>query len=135
MSSDVVSRRSAFLTLLLLMTGSGASVVVGQSPVAAVRSFEVSTSRYAFEPAVLEVAEGDEVRLTLRSSDTDHGFEIKGLKVKAKIPKGGDAVSLVFKASRPGTYVITCSEYCGTGHRRMKGTLVVAPRLPGTPVP
>jgi cytochrome c oxidase subunit 2 len=123
-----VSRRGAFLTPLLLVTVTAASVVVGQDPATAVRSFEVTASRFAFDPAVLEVSEGDEVRVTLRSSDTTHGFEIKDLKVKAKIPKGGSPVSIVFKAGRPGTYAITCSEYCGSGHRRMKGSLVVAPR-------
>jgi cytochrome c oxidase subunit 2 len=105
-----------------------ASVVVGQDPATAVRTFEVTASRFAFDPALLEAGEGDEVRVTLRSSDTTHGFEIKDLKVRAKIPKGGSPVSVVFKAGRPGTYAITCSEYCGSGHRRMKGSLVVSAR-------
>ena len=91
-----------------------------------VRTFEITASRFKFDPSLLEVAEGDEVRLVLRSADGLHGFEIKDLKVKVKIPKGGGPVSASFVARRAGTFEIACSEYCGLGHRGMKARLVVA---------
>jgi cytochrome c oxidase subunit 2 len=93
-----------------------------------VKTFEITASRFEYDPSVVEVEEGDEVRLLLRSADTTHGVEIKELKVKIKIPKGGASVPLTFKAARAGTFPITCSEYCGSGHRRMKARLVVTPR-------
>ena len=93
-----------------------------------IRSFEIVASRFKFEPALIEVTEGEEVNLILRSADSVHGLEIKELKVKVKIPKGGAPVSTSFVASKPGTFVVACSEYCGTGHRNMKARLVVAPR-------
>lgn len=93
-----------------------------------VRTFDVTASRFKFDPAVLEVVEGNEVRLNVHSADTTHGFAIKEFDVKVKVPKGGDAVSVTFVASRPGTFDITCSEYCGPGHKTMKARLVVAPR-------
>jgi cytochrome c oxidase subunit II len=93
-----------------------------------VKTFEVTASRFKFEPAVLEVAEGDTVVLTLRSADTIHGLAIKALGVKIVIPKNREAVSVRFVAPRAGTFEISCSEYCGSGHRRMKGQLVVVPR-------
>jgi cytochrome c oxidase subunit 2 len=93
-----------------------------------VKSFEVTASRFRFEPAVLEVAEGDTVVLTLRSADTTHGLAIKALGVKIVIPKNREPVQVRFVAPRAGTFDITCSEYCGSGHRRMKGQLVVLPR-------
>ena len=90
--------------------------------------FEVTASRYRFEPASLEVTEGDRVILTLRSADTTHGFAIPELKVKATVPKGGAPVTVEFMASKAGTFPFACSEYCGSGHRQMKGRLVVAER-------
>jgi len=93
-----------------------------------VKSFEIVASRFKFEPALIEVTEGEEVYLILRSADSVHGLEIKELKVKVKIPKGGAPVNTSFVASRPGTFVVACSEYCGLGHRNMKARLVVAPR-------
>jgi cytochrome c oxidase subunit II len=92
-----------------------------------VKRFEVRASRFKFEPAVLEVTEGDTVLLTLRSADTTHGLAIRALGVKIVIPKTGEPVQVRFVAPRAGTFEITCSEYCGSGHRRMKGQLVVAP--------
>jgi heme/copper-type cytochrome/quinol oxidase subunit 2 len=87
--------------------------------------FEVTASRYRYEPAWIEVQQGDIVELVLRSADTDHGVAIKAYAVKVAIPKGGETVGVSFVASRAGTFPIECSEYCGSGHKRMKGELVV----------
>jgi cytochrome c oxidase subunit 2 len=120
------SRRSLLGPLVL--AAAALSPAAGPEALASVRTFEITASRFAYDPDVLEVNEGDEVRLVARSADTVHGLEIKELKVKIKIPKGGAPVRAGFVATRPGTFTITCSEYCGTGHRRMKARLVVAPR-------
>jgi cytochrome c oxidase subunit 2 len=90
------------------------------------RRFEVTASRYKFEPSRIEVAQGEVVDLVLRSADTDHGLAIKAFKVKVAIPKGGEPVAVSFVASRSGTFPFECSEYCGTGHKRMRGEIVVA---------
>jgi cytochrome c oxidase subunit 2 len=95
---------------------------------AAVKTFEITASRFEFQPDRIEVAEGDQVRLTLRSADTTHGIAIPELKVKVKIPKGGATVTAEFVAAKAGTFVIKCSEYCGPGHKQMLGTLVVTAR-------
>ncbi len=92
------------------------------------RVFEITASRYRFEPAILEVTEGDRVIVTLRSADGTHGFAIPDFKVKATVPKGGASVTVEFMASKAGTFPFACSEYCGSGHRQMKGRLVVAER-------
>ena len=108
------------------------TVVLGLLPAGAASSaaeaaqrFEVTASRYKFEPARIEVRQGDVVELVLRSADTEHGLAIKAYAVKVAIPKGGETVVVSFVASRPGTFPIECSEYCGSGHKRMKGELVV----------
>ncbi len=87
--------------------------------------FEITASRFKFEPARVEVEAGDRVLLTLRSADTTHGFAIRALKVKAEIPKGGAPVGVAFVATRVGRFPIECSEYCGLGHKGMRGELVV----------
>ena len=94
----------------------------------AVKSFEITASRFQYEPSSLEVQVGDPVKITLKSADGTHGFAIKEFKVKTTIPKGGEPVTVEFVADKAGTYKFACSEYCGSGHRNMKGTLVVAPR-------
>jgi len=106
--------------LLLLLTAS----VGGARPETGARTVEITASRYRFEPAKVEVREGERVRLVLRSADTTHGLKIKELDVEVPIPKGGEAVTVEFVA-RAGRYRMECSEYCGSGHKRMRGELVV----------
>jgi cytochrome c oxidase subunit 2 len=90
-----------------------------------VKTIDVTASRFQFEPATILVAQGDTVRLRLHSADRTHAFAIKAFHVKAVIPKGGETVTVEFVADQAGTFAFTCSEYCGTGHSRMKGKLVV----------
>jgi cytochrome c oxidase subunit 2 len=92
------------------------------------RDIEVVARRYAFEPAEIEVAEGETVRLLVRSADGPHGIEIKPFKVKKEIPRGAEPVVIEFTATTAGRFPILCSEYCGEGHGDMKGALVVVAR-------
>jgi len=108
----------------------GAGGARAEAPPAPIRVFEMTASRFRFEPETLQVTEGDRVRLIVRSTDTGHGFAIKKLNVKVAVPKTGDPVTVDFVADKPGTYEFKCSEYCGSGHGRMKGQLVVLPRAP-----
>jgi cytochrome c oxidase subunit II len=90
-----------------------------------VRTIDVTASRFQFDPETISVAQGDSVRLRLRSADRSHAFAIKAFRVKALIPEGGETVTVEFVAEPAGTFAFTCAEYCGTGHSEMKGRLVV----------
>ena len=100
----------------------------GEDVGAAVRRVEVTARRYAFDPSRIEVRQGETVEIVARSADTEHGLAIKALGVKLVIPKGGAAVSTTFVARQSGRFPIECSEYCGSGHKRMRGELVVTER-------
>ena len=95
---------------------------------AADRTFEITASRFRYDPAVIEVEEGDHVTLRLHSTDTDHGLEIKALKVKVLVPASGAVVSAQLVAGSAGTYTFKCFEYCGLHHDQMRGQLVVKPK-------
>jgi cytochrome c oxidase subunit II len=103
-----------------------------QDPAAASapREILVVAKRFGFEPARVEVKEGERIRLVVSSEDGVHGLEIKKFRVNKKIPRGGDKVTMDFVASAPGEYPILCSEYCGEGHDEMKGALVVVAKDP-----
>ena len=90
------------------------------------RVIEVVVKRFAFEPARIDVTEGERVKLLVTSGDGVHGIEIKKFKVDKKVPRGGDPITIEFVASAAGDFPILCSEYCGDGHEDMKGMLVVA---------
>jgi cytochrome c oxidase subunit 2 len=94
------------------------------------RVIEVIAKRYTFEPAQIDVTEGERVRILVKSGDGLHGFEIKKFKVATEIPRGSDPVAIEFTATEAGAFPILCSVFCGDGHGDMKGTLVVSARTP-----
>ena len=99
-----------------------------QDPAAASapREIPVVAKKFSFEPARVDVIEGERIRLVVTSADGVHGLEIKKFHVNKKVPRGGEPITIDFVAGAPGEYPIICSEYCGNGHEEMKGTLVVA---------
>ena len=125
-----MKRNVIILLLALCLTPAGAFTrqVNGGADVEDVKIIDVTASRFQFEPATISVAQGDKVRLRLHSADGTHGFAIKAFRVKALIPKVGEAVTVEFVADQEGTFDFTCSEYCGTRHGAMKGRLVVLAR-------
>jgi cytochrome c oxidase subunit 2 len=103
-----------------------AALTVG-STVAAdrpVHEIQVTASRYAFDPATIQVTAGEPVRIVIRSTDGAHGFSIPKLKIDVPVPKNGVPATAEFTAPAAGRYEIACSEFCGSGHGRMKAALV-----------
>jgi cytochrome c oxidase subunit II len=93
-----------------------------------VHEVQVLAGKFAFDPPSIQVTTGEPVRLVIRSKDAVHGFSIPKLKIDVPIPKGGDPVMVEFVAPSPGRFEIACSEFCGSGHGRMKAALIsVAP--------
>jgi cytochrome c oxidase subunit 2 len=103
-------------------------LVLALAAEAAPRTIEVTASRFQFDPATIEVQEGEHVALLIHSADGKHGFEIKGYGKKVLVPKGGATVRVELVADKPGSFEFVCSEYCGSGHKKMKGMLTVAPK-------
>jgi cytochrome c oxidase subunit II len=124
-----ISRIAVRSGLTVLFAASASMVGLLQTPpTAEPKVFEVLARRFVFEPATIEVTEGDRVRLNVRSGDGQHGVEIKQFNVKKFIPRskpGDSPVVIEFVASAAGTFPILCSEECGKGHKDMTGTLVV----------
>ena len=116
------------LIAVAVLVGAAAWTVNGAARQDAPREIDVVARRFAFEPARIEVAVGERVRLRVVSADGVHGLEIKKFKVKKEIPRGTTPVVIEFTASEAGEFPILCSEYCGDGHEDMQGQLVVLTR-------
>ena len=72
----------------------------------------------------LHVPLGKTVRLLLGSEDVIHSFYIPAFRVKHDVVPG-TFETLWFKADKLGDYQLECSEFCGTGHAKMIGTVHV----------
>ena len=71
----------------------------------------------------LHVPVGRPVKLTMGSEDVIHSFFIPAFRVKADVVPGRYNV-LWFTASQAGTYHLFCSQYCGTNHSGMIGSII-----------
>jgi cytochrome c oxidase subunit 2 len=71
----------------------------------------------------LHVPIGRPVKLTMTSQDVIHSFYVPAFRIKADVLPGR-YTTLWFQATRPGTYQIFCSQYCGTDHSGMIGQVV-----------
>jgi cytochrome c oxidase subunit 2 len=64
------------------------------------------------------------VRLVLTSQDVIHSFFIPAFRIKHYVvPRQYETIW--FKATKPRTYQLECSEYCGMQHALMRGEVVV----------
>ncbi|MDZ4860163.1 MAG: cytochrome c oxidase subunit II [Candidatus Hydrogenedentes bacterium] len=70
----------------------------------------------------LHVPIGVPVKLTMTSEDTIHSFFIPAFRVKKDVLPNRFS-SLWFNATKEGEYHLFCTEYCGTDHSRMVGTV------------
>jgi cytochrome c oxidase subunit II len=73
---------------------------------------------------VLHVPANRPVRLLLTSRDVIHSFFVPAFRIKMDaVP--GRYTQTWFEATKPGTYQILCTEYCGLSHSKMWGEVVV----------
>ena len=123
---DWLKRGSAFLALLVA-AASGAHAQ-NPAPVAGgtsdVREIEVTAKKFEFNPNVISVKQGDHVKLVITALDRDHGFKLEPFDIDVKLKKG-EPTSIEFTADKAGTFPFRCSNFCGLGHGKMKGKMVV----------
>lgn len=107
------------------------------------RVIDISAKKYEFTPNEIHVHKGEHVELRVHSEDATHGVKLdlypEGATDKSmpglmfdqpgengKVKKDIDqVVDLV--AEEPGTYDFKCAKFCGFGHDKMKGKLIVDP--------
>ncbi len=70
----------------------------------------------------LHVAVNQPVRLRLSSEDVIHSFFVPALRLKQDVVPGR-SIRMNFDVDRPGVYAIFCTQYCGTKHSEMVGTV------------
>ena len=75
---------------------------------------------FEYDQKEIHVKKGDKVKITLQSDDGGHGFTIPAYKVE--INGNGSAE---FTADKAGKFEYHCSVFCGSGHTKMTGTLIV----------
>ena len=96
----------------------------GASP-SSVREIHMVARNWVFEPNTVYACPGQHIRLIIDARDKTHGIQIKAAKVKVKLPKGKTTIVEFTAPDRPGEYPFKCWKYCGKGHKKMRGRLIV----------
>jgi cytochrome c oxidase subunit II len=72
----------------------------------------------------LHVPTGIPIKLIMTSEDVIHSFFIPAFRIKRDVVPGR-YVTTWFEATAPGTYHLFCTQYCGTNHAGMIGSVFV----------
>jgi cytochrome c oxidase subunit II len=72
----------------------------------------------------LHVPVGQLVKLNLQAQDVLHAFWLPQFRIKQDMIPGEDT-SLIFEATKEGTYPVVCAELCGPYHGGMRTQLIV----------
>lgn len=73
---------------------------------------------------VLKLREGETYRLHMSSADLQHGFSLQPLNINFQVIPGYDHV-ITLTPTSSGEFTIICNEFCGIGHERMIGKILV----------
>ena len=84
----------------------------------------IVASDFAFTPSVINAKQGDTIKLTLTGADAKHSFYLPAFKVNT-IVNPGQTKTVSFKVNKKGSFTFTCHIPCGSGHKDMKGTVIV----------
>ncbi|HBY99038.1 MAG: cytochrome c oxidase subunit II [Ardenticatenaceae bacterium] len=72
----------------------------------------------------LHVPVGQPVKLTMTSQDVIHSFFVPAFRVKQDVLPGRYTTTW-FEATKTGQYRLFCTQYCGTEHAQMTGSVIV----------
>lgn len=90
-----------------------------------IRRIPVIVSRFRFSASEIRAHAGETIALVLTSTDFMHGFALPELNARIDVPPG-HSVELTLRPIRAGRFTYLCDNFCGEGHDRMAGVLVVA---------
>lgn len=120
------ARLGLFVAVLVAGSVTAASHPAPAGQAAAVRTIDITASRFEFWPSEISIAEGEAVEFRITSEDTLHGFRIVGNGLNLVVPKRGKGVAVArFTGTQAGRYTFECNRMCGAGHNFMRGVLVV----------
>jgi heme/copper-type cytochrome/quinol oxidase subunit 2 len=103
----------------------------------------VTAEDFQFTPAQIHIKAGQNTQIQVISKDKTHGIRINPFPDRAPVSaapgleflygedcwklKKNVTVKIELIGHTPGTYIFSCCKSCGSGHKRMKGQLIVDP--------
>ncbi|MBI2313916.1 MAG: hypothetical protein HYU77_15570 [Betaproteobacteria bacterium] len=87
--------------------------------------------QWGYQPAVLRLQANVPYRFRMMALDMTHGASLQlGAGSRIIRLRPGALVEQSFTFTRPGEYLLYCTVYCGMGHDRMQGKIIVTANQP-----
>jgi cytochrome c oxidase subunit II len=124
---EIVKNLTTGCFLLFMVVAVASHYGRAQSTAAAQTTKEVqmTAKKYEFSPSTVEVPAGTKIIFKIKALDREHGFEIENVKNSCVKIKKGETATVEYLAEKPGTVEFRCCSYCGFGHGKMKGKIVI----------
>ncbi|MCM8809500.1 MAG: cupredoxin domain-containing protein [Candidatus Omnitrophica bacterium] len=88
------------------------------------REIEIEAFQFGFKPEKIVVKKDEKIRLIAKSIDVLHGIAIKEYNINQELPPNKIKI-IEFTADKAGEFHFYCSVFCGAGHGKMHGKLIV----------
>ena len=85
---------------------------------------DMTANDFKFDPSTITVNKGDKVKIKVTSTDVNHGISIPDYGISQKVDVG-KTETIEFIADKSGEFTFFCNVFCGSGHKEMKGKLIV----------
>lgn len=118
--AEMIKNEQSSATSMTSETSSTVSSPPGVPPEttdADVKVIDVEAGSFYYKPNIIEVTQGQKVRIVMKSVSMMHDFNIDELGVKMPITKSGDMGTVEFTADKVGTF----EYYCSVGQHRANG--------------
>lgn len=122
-----------FIITMVLFAWGAQVFIVGMSKPEDAREYLATAKQWMWkfqhpeghrEINTLHVPVGEKIKLTMTSEDVIHSFFVPAFRVKQDVLPGR-YTQVWFEATKPGSYHLFCTEYCGAEHAQMIGTVYV----------
>ena len=104
------------------LIGASAGYVAAQGDNGA--RIELAASKFEFSAKEVRLKKGQRATFVLATSDFVHGFSVPDLGVRSDFVPGR-RIEVTVTPERAGRFVFLCDNFCGEGHDRMSGLIVV----------
>ncbi len=85
---------------------------------------KITAKQFEYNPKEITLKKGVPAVLEFTSLDRLHGFSCPGLDIRTDI-EPGKANKVSFTPTKTGSFPFHCDNFCGSGHGKMTGTIVV----------
>lgn len=82
------------------------------------KEITIDAVRFQYTPNIINLKEGEKVKIIINNIDTPHGIQIPEFNVQGEN-------SIEFTPNKKGEFYWYCFVPCGKGHMQMKGKLIV----------